>query len=290
MLFLVRARPATAQSSALVVTGDSDGDGFSDEQELAWNTDPHNLNSHPDLERRIVGWWPLDEGSGTTVTDASGNNLNGALLGAQLPTWTSDASGAALSFDGQHGAVIVPASSQLAPTSGVTVVAWVKISNGVAGTVAGQSTMDGNQSAYALSVINDRLAAQIRLRDADWPLYGHRVITDGQWHHLGFSYDGYEYALYLDGQLEVRTHLSGTQTPSSGQLVIGDILAEIRDVGVYARAIHDSELKLLHEVISTSTTALTFRQPSSPPFLFARRHERAPIRPTQIAMRQKPMP
>ncbi|MDE2144573.1 MAG: LamG domain-containing protein, partial [Patescibacteria group bacterium] len=52
----------------------------------------------------LVGYWPLNEGSGTTAYDNSGWNNNGTLEGAtDLPTWTTTgclSHGSCLSFDG----------------------------------------------------------------------------------------------------------------------------------------------------------------------------------------------
>ncbi len=47
----------------------------------------------------LVGWWRLDEGSGTTAYDSSGNGRHGTLLGN--PQWVTGKIGGALEFDGQ---------------------------------------------------------------------------------------------------------------------------------------------------------------------------------------------
>ena len=45
-----------------------------------------------------VGYWKFDEGSGTLVSDASGNSNTGTLVNG--PTWSTGVKGTALSFDG----------------------------------------------------------------------------------------------------------------------------------------------------------------------------------------------
>ena len=49
----------------------------------------------------LVGWWKLDEGSGTTAGDSAGGNV-GTLTGATLPPWVVGRSGTgnALQFNG----------------------------------------------------------------------------------------------------------------------------------------------------------------------------------------------
>jgi concanavalin A-like lectin/glucanase superfamily protein len=60
----------------------------------------------PDLGRGLVGYWPLDEGVGTTTYDASGSGHNGTF-GSTAPTWTTGKIGAyALVFDGSSTSVL----------------------------------------------------------------------------------------------------------------------------------------------------------------------------------------
>jgi hypothetical protein len=46
----------------------------------------------------LVGWWRLDEGTGTTAYDSSGNGNDGTILGN--PQWVAGKVGGALDFDG----------------------------------------------------------------------------------------------------------------------------------------------------------------------------------------------
>ena len=62
-----------------------------------------------------VGVWTLDEGSGTHVTDGSGNGNNGVLSGGV--SWVPGISGSALSFDGSTGEVKVADNTVLEPAS-----------------------------------------------------------------------------------------------------------------------------------------------------------------------------
>ena len=45
------------------------------------------------VQAELVGYWPMDEGMGTTVADQSGNDLTGYFVGEILPQW----------IDGQEG-------------------------------------------------------------------------------------------------------------------------------------------------------------------------------------------
>ena len=82
--------------------------------------------------RGIIGYWPFDEGSGTTTVDASGHRLTGTLYG---PSWSADtfdtafANPYALSFDGVSDFVNVPHDNLQNPGEELTMAAWVKLDN-----------------------------------------------------------------------------------------------------------------------------------------------------------------
>jgi hypothetical protein len=46
----------------------------------------------------LIGWWQLDEGQGTVVTDSSGNGIDGDFVGT--PQWAEGLNGGALELDG----------------------------------------------------------------------------------------------------------------------------------------------------------------------------------------------
>ena len=65
----------------------------------------------------------FDEGSGTTVTDASGNGNNGTISNA---TWAATGKyGKALQFNGTNALVTVPDAASLHLSTGMTLEAWV---------------------------------------------------------------------------------------------------------------------------------------------------------------------
>ena len=65
----------------------------------------------------------FNEGSGTVVSDVSGNGNNGTISGA---TWTTSGKyGNALSFNGTNALVTINNAPSLQLTSAMTVEAWV---------------------------------------------------------------------------------------------------------------------------------------------------------------------
>jgi glucose/arabinose dehydrogenase/esterase/lipase superfamily enzyme len=71
----------------------------------------------------LVAGLSFDEGTGTVLTDSSGNSNNGAISGA---TWTTQGRfGKALSFDGVNDWVTVADANTLDLTTAMTLEAWV---------------------------------------------------------------------------------------------------------------------------------------------------------------------
>src|SRR3954469_6050778 len=63
----------------------------------------------PLVDAALLGYWPLDEGSGATAADASGR-LGGRINGA---AWTPGKFGSALRFDGANAVVDLPNTPEL---------------------------------------------------------------------------------------------------------------------------------------------------------------------------------
>jgi len=81
----------------------------------------------------LVGWWKLDEGSGTTAADSSGSGDDGTLNGTTLPVWTAGAmNNGALTFDGVDD--YVSFSSVPTISGAFTVSLWVYFNVALGGT------------------------------------------------------------------------------------------------------------------------------------------------------------
>ncbi len=73
----------------------------------------------------LLGWWKLDESSGTIAYDSSGNSNDGVFVGA--PKWASGYAGGAVWLDGVDDFIEVPHHESLLPGEEVTVMAWINI-------------------------------------------------------------------------------------------------------------------------------------------------------------------
>jgi hypothetical protein len=166
----------------------------------------------------LVGWWPMNEGSGQVVHDWSFHGNNGMLGDSPAadvhdPSWIPGVwFGSALRFDGVDDFVTIPDSSSLEPAK-LTVAAWVR-GNDTPGAfryivAKGADTCD--HSSYGLyTSSNGGLGFYI----ADTQQYyssptAPSSVWDGAWHNVAGTFDGNTVRLYVDGQQV------GTGTPAA---------------------------------------------------------------------------
>ncbi|GAA4473810.1 LamG-like jellyroll fold domain-containing protein [Phytohabitans houttuyneae] len=162
-----------------------------------------------------VGYWPMDEGSGTVTADAAGDH-DGTLVNG--PTWTPGRSGSALQFNGANQYVDTGAAI-LDTTAGYTASAWVRLDS--LGGFATAVSQDGDShSAFFLqySGADNRFAfsfAGIRALAPAAP-------ETGRWYHLTGVRDltTGSLTLYVDGQ-RAGTANACLGDRSSGHTVIG---------------------------------------------------------------------
>src|SRR4030042_2476712 len=72
----------------------------------------------------LVGWWKLDETSGTIAADSSGYGNNGTIYGN--PQWVMGNIGGALQFDGNGNYVDCGTSTVLQVRDQITLACWIK--------------------------------------------------------------------------------------------------------------------------------------------------------------------
>ncbi len=104
------------------------------------------------LDQGLALYWKLDEGTGSTVTDSSGNGMNGTLLGS--PTWVSGSTAkinGALSFNGTNSAVTSPAVPL--NTAVVSVAFWLNggMGSGTSMILESSPNLNNSDTGFAVS-------------------------------------------------------------------------------------------------------------------------------------------
>jgi N-acetylneuraminic acid mutarotase len=141
----------------------------------------------------LIAHWPLDETEGDVAYDSAGKN-DAFLVGD--PAWQPAAGqiDGALQLDGISGYALT--GEFLSPAVGpFSVLVWIN------GGAPGQVVVSQQNAANWLAIDHDgNLMTEITGSGrSGYPLYSETVITDGQWHKIGFVWDGLNRKLYVDG-------------------------------------------------------------------------------------------
>jgi hypothetical protein len=209
------------------------------------------------LPEGLVAYWKLDETEGSIAKDRAGDN-DGVLHGEPLWQPVGGRKAGALAFDGIDDHVI--SASVLNPADGpFSVVVWIQ--GGAPGDVIiSQTDSAGNAETWlGMDASSGRLMTGLTSppggRFKPEPLKSQSVVTDGQWHHIGFVWDGSYRFLYVDG-VEVAKDAAAQAALKSatGGLYIGagktlDAAAFfaglIDDVRIYNAAVSADKVKAL---------------------------------------------
>ena len=222
------------------------GDGIVDAQDLIVLAEYLLLE-----DVRLIAHWKLEETKGI-IAHNSINGNDGTLSGEPLWQPSGGKVGGALEFDGIDDYISTPFI--LDPVKGsLSAFAWIK--GGTQGQVIISQTGDFGGTWLGINPSGDNLMTGFSAMYFG-ALVSETVITDGQWHHVGFVYDldSLHRLLYVDGAqvAEDTTVVSGM--PSDGGLYIGaskDLDAGtffsgmIDDVRIYDVALTAEEIEAL---------------------------------------------
>jgi hypothetical protein len=171
------------------------------------------------LAAQPLGYWRLDETSGTIAQDSSGHGHAGAY-GASVALRASPlvGDGFAVTIDGSHTSgsehfIRVPESPGLEPTKALTVECWMAMSDlaASANVISYGSDVSDPYEPYVLWVSSGLWRMYIVAGSGSFSVNAPDAIADTDSHHLVAVYDGTALQLYIDGK-------SVASTPASGDL------------------------------------------------------------------------
>ena len=228
----------------------------------------------------LVGYWKMEDGSGTTLTDVSSYGNDGTINGASWTTGILSTSydntpasyGNSLSFDGNNDLVSIQPSASILIDGAISLSAWVKIPvshNSNWGTIFGGYD-EYHFNLYAGSN-NSSSNGVVQLENRNGTVAtGSTDLRDNKWHHVMAVYDGSNKYIYVDGSLEA-TQSSSRSTPStstSKKLIIGHVNhstgsneffpGKIDEAAIWSGALSQSEVTAIYN----SGTALDLRSNS----------------------------
>ena len=209
----------------------------------------------------LAGLWHLDQDSGVTAVDSSGNDDDGTLVGATF-TQTAKFGEHAVRFNGIDNFISVPdGDMSLNPALAMTAEAWIRITAyGFYPSVISKGNVGNYAESYALFV--DPSGILSFLVNTDGTSAGRGLVITGPaiplntWVHVAGTYDGTTVKSYLNGVLVGGVAHTGTINQLTDSVLIGKsdrtstpspypdsfFNGEIDEVRIWSRALGANEV------------------------------------------------
>lgn len=166
----------------------------------------------------LVGRWRLDEGTGTTTSDSSGNGYNGTLVNGAV--WSAGRAGGGVTFDGVNDYIQVGAQPNLVVSSAMTIGAWIR-STGVGGVIVCK------EGEYEVGIVSGTLQWAVANTSPGWSWVNTGwAVPANQWVHIAIVYGNNEMRTYANGSLVHTRTVQG---------VIGDAITAQNDFRIGGR-------------------------------------------------------
>ncbi|MDI6858731.1 MAG: sialidase domain-containing protein, partial [Dehalococcoidia bacterium] len=226
----------------------------------------------------LVGYWAMEEGSGTTVFDSSPPANNGALYGNA--TWVSPGKvgSYALSLDGSGDYALVPDDGCLDIAGPITLAAWIKPTKSAAAT----------QYLIKKAVINNTSGYELSLSSAGKVFFRLNQVSSGNtyridsttsyplngsaWIHVAATYDGSTMRIYINGE-ENATPVAGPAAIVTNNQALGigaesngasTFQGQMDEARVYNRALDACEIRVLAGLAPCTPTPTPTETPTPP--------------------------
>ncbi len=198
----------------------------------------------------LVGYWKLDEATGTKIYDFSGNGNNGTSTGG--PVSTTGQVSQALSFNGSNYVEVNNSSSISMGTDAHTAAAWIKLNSyGTYRPVIAKRS--GGIVDFSYHIDDSASDGKMASYNGSTSVGSTSTVSLGVWHHVAWVYSSSTVFFYLDGA----PNGSASQTSgaaNSANLYIGKdngttqfyFDGSIDDTRLYNRALSASEVKTLY--------------------------------------------
>lgn len=196
----------------------------------------------------LVLYMPLDEGSGDTTKDLSGNGNDGTIKNGK---WIDGKINKALEFTG-NGYVDIKHSDSLSLEKDITIMAWFLMSKSASGELAivSKGQWAANDLPYELTVTPGGTVYWQFHDDAGRDSCAPPSPTTAEWHHIAATYDGATFACYIDGKMAMETQYNGKLPQNTANVTIGKrskaeecyFNGSIDEVAIFSSALNEEDI------------------------------------------------
>jgi hypothetical protein len=201
----------------------------------------------------LVAYYTFDEEGELTVTDHSGNGLDGEIVGDAI--YTEGIKGTGLLFDG-IGSYVNCSNDPLFDISDViTLAAWVKPSDIGDGTHS--PWVGKGDHAWALKKRQEDVLEFFVYDQSNWHVIQSPldVSYNDVWHHFVGTFDSFELKEYVDGVLDTTTEYVGAINITTDEVHLGHnseatdryFYGILDEVLVYDVPLTDEQIKALYD-------------------------------------------
>ncbi len=203
-----------------------------------------------------VAWYPFS----CNAQDYSGMNNHGTVNGAVLTANRFGNTDCAYSFNGSSHHIRVPNSSSLNFTDAITVSFWMNASELYSSRESYPISHGNWENRWKISIIPDKkIRWTVKTTDGVKDLDSQIKVSTNTWYHVVGLYDGQNFELFINGNLDAHSTFSGILLTTSIDLMIGQVLPNtteynfkgiLDDIAIYDYALSLEEITELYSVTS----------------------------------------
>jgi len=202
----------------------------------------------------LVAFYPF---SGN-ANDASGFNNNGTVSGTALTTDRFGNAASAYTFDGAANNIKVLSSSNLNFQNSVTINFWIKV--GEFFDREAYPLSHGNwENRWKVSITNKHIRWTVKTNTGIKDLDSETELVANTLYNVTVLYDGNDYEIYINGELDAFTSFSGLMLTTPIDLMIGQVLpgntqynfkGVLDDIRIYNYALPYSSIQSLYDFVT----------------------------------------